>query len=332
MGAGLALGPPPYDQLVRVVILGGTRFIGRAIVVELAPDHELLVVHRGEHEPTDLPEVEHLHVARRDLSTMRRRLDDFGANAMVDVGAMNGDDASRAIEVLPGNLRRVAISSMDVYRAYESLHANRQTDAVPLDEHAPLRSRHHIDGPDIENLEVEAVYLPLDATLLRLGAVYGEHDYQGRLEFVLRRIRAGRRRIPIGPGSFLFSRVYVGDVARAVRLALHTDAARGEIFNVCEHRTWPYRRFAEEIARAAGSSTELVRVPESELPADLLLTAGMSQHLLGDAAKARRMIGWEETDPRAALATTVEWNLAHPPASSDPDFSADDRALDRAVG
>jgi nucleoside-diphosphate-sugar epimerase len=317
---------------VRVVILGGTRFIGRAIVDELATDHALLVVHRGEHEPTDLPEVEHLHVARRELTTVRRELDRFGADAVVDVGAMNADDARQAVDAIPGDVRRVAISSMDVYRAYESLHTNRQTDAVPLDEDAPLRARRHIDGPDVENLEVESVYRPLDATVLRLGAVYGEHDYQDRLEFVLRRVRAGRRRIPIGPGTFLFSRVYVRDVARVVRLALETDAARGEPFNVCERRTWSYRRLAEEIVGAAASGAELVVVPETDLPGDMLLTATLSQHLLGDPTKARGMLGWEETDPREALARTVEWNLAHPPAAPDPDFSADDHALQRAVG
>jgi nucleoside-diphosphate-sugar epimerase len=317
---------------VRVVIVGGTRFVGRGIVDDLAVDHTVLVLHRGEHEPADLRDVEHLHVARAELWKVRHELDGFGADAVVDVGAMNADDARRAVDALPGDHRRVAISSMDVYRAYEALHANRQTDAVPLDEDAPLRLRRHIDGPDVENLEVEEVYLAVDATVLRLGAVYGEHDYQHRLEFVLRRVRAGRRRIPIGPGTFLFSRAYVGDVARAVRLALATPEARGQVFNICERRTWAYRRFAEEIVGAAGSSAELVGVPESELPADLLLTANMSQHLLGDAAKARRMLGWEETDPRTALRTTVQWNLVHPPAATDPDFSADDRALARAVG
>ena len=317
---------------MRVVILGGTRFVGRAILQELAPDHDVLVVHRGEHEPDDLPVVEHLHVARADLATVRDELDGFGADAVVDVAAMNGDDARRAVEAIPGDVRRVTISSMDVYRAYESLHANRQTDAVPLAEDAPLRSRRNIDGPDVENLEVEEVYRPLGATVLRLGAVYGAHDHQERLEFVLRRIRAGRRHIPIGPGSFLFSRVYVDDVARAVRLALASDRGRGEACNLCERRTWPYRRFAEEIVTAAGSSAELVVVPEADLPLDMFLTTTPSQHLLGDPTKARRLLGWEETDPREALGRSVAWNLSHPPASPDPDFSADDRALGRPVG
>jgi nucleoside-diphosphate-sugar epimerase len=221
---------------------------------------------------------------------------------------------------------------MDVYRAYESLHADRQTDAVPLDERSPLRTRTHVDGPGRENLEVEAAYGPHGAIVLRLGAVYGEHDYQERCEFVLRRVRAGRSRIPIGSGTFLFSRVYVRDVARAVHRALGATALEGRAFNVCEGRTWAYRRFAEEILRAAGSDAELVRVPEAMLPDDMLLTRSLSQHLLGDAGAARSALGWEETDPRVALTRTVTWHLSHPPADPDSDFSADDAALAAAVG
>ena len=45
---------------MRVVVLGGTRFIGRAVVAELvAAGHDVLVVHRGQHEPVDLPDVPH---------------------------------------------------------------------------------------------------------------------------------------------------------------------------------------------------------------------------------------------------------------------------------
>jgi hypothetical protein len=97
------------------------------------------------------------------------------------------------------------------------------------------------------------------------------------------------------------------------------EASRG-----CERRTWPYRRFAEEIILAAGSQAELVVVPERDLPADMLLTATMSQHLLGDATEARTMLGWEEADPRTALRNTVEWNIANPPARPDLAFAPDD--------
>ena len=90
--------------------------------------------------------------------------------------------------------------------------------ALPTTEDSPLRTTRHVDGPQWENLDVEAAYLAAGAAVLRLGVVYGEHDYQRRFELVLRRVRAGRPRMPVGAGSFVWSRVYVGEVARAVQI------------------------------------------------------------------------------------------------------------------
>ena len=58
---------------MRVLVLGGTRFIGLALVEELlGAGHTVAVVHRGEHESPDLPPtVEHIHTARRDLAAER---------------------------------------------------------------------------------------------------------------------------------------------------------------------------------------------------------------------------------------------------------------------
>jgi hypothetical protein len=53
----------------------------------------------------------------------------------------------------------------------------------------------------------------------------------------------------------------------------------------------------------------------------------MSQHIAASARKARSMLGWTTSDPQETLRTTVRWHLAHPPANSSLDFSADDRAL-----
>jgi len=74
--------------------------------------------------------------------------------------------------------------------------------------------------------------------------VYGEHDYQRREEFILRRVRAGRLRIPFGAGTWLPTRGYVRDVARAVRMAPATPAAAGEVFNIAERRTSTVRLWA----------------------------------------------------------------------------------------
>jgi nucleoside-diphosphate-sugar epimerase len=249
------------------------------------------------------------------------------AEAAVDVSALNGSGAASALRALPPELRLVAISSGDVYRAYGSLHAGVHTDPLPLSEQSPLRWARHIDSPNWENLEIEEHYLAAGAIVLRLGAVYGEWDYQHRFEFVLRRVRAGRRQLPIGSGTFLFSRIYVRDVAAAVTAVLERGDVAGEVFNIVESTTSPYRLFAEQIIRAAGSDLELVRVAEHLLPEDLAITGSLSQHLLLDASKARRTSQWQDSDPQEALRQSVGWHLDNPPTDASDDFGQDDVAL-----
>ena len=314
-------------------MLGGTRFIGRATVEDLAAaGHELLIAHRGELEPDDLPPAQHLHCDRAALADHRRELAAFRPDAVVDCRALTRRDAEVALEALPDVARRVVISSLDVYRAFGAVNEGRETDPIPLLEESPLRAERYPyrgrvpDRDDYDKLDVEDVYLPRGATALRLPMVYGERDYQLREEFILRRVRAGRTRIPFGSGGWLACRAYVGDVGRAVRLAVETPNATG-VFNVCEDRTYSMRMWARMILDAAGSDAQLVQVPDAALPEDLDLTGNVLQHIAASSRKARAAFGWTTSDPFETLRATVRWHIEHPPANADADFSADDRAL-----
>ena len=319
---------------MRVIVLGGTRFIGRAIVEDLAAaGHELLLVHRGVLEPSGTPDAQHLHAERTDLPTHRATLAKFHPDAAIDCRALTRADADAALSALPADIRLVVISSMDVYRAFGALNDDRETDPVPLDEESPVRPyrypyRGKVEGmDDYDKLDVEDVYLPRGATSLRLPMVYGERDYQRREEFILRRIRAGRTCIPFGSGTWLTCRGYVGDIARGARLTLESSAAFGQALNLGEDKTFSIGMWSRMILEAAGSEAELVRVREHLLPEDLKLTGAMPQHILSSALKARSLLGWTTTDPRANLRATVTWHLANPPLEPDVDFSPDDRAI-----
>jgi nucleoside-diphosphate-sugar epimerase len=319
---------------VRVVVLGGTRFIGRAIVDDLAAaGHDLLVVHRGVLEPDGMPDAQHLHVERADLTKHRAELEAFNPDAAIDCRALTRADAETAIAALPADIRLVAISSVDVYRAFGALNEDRETDPVPIDEDSPVRPNRYpyrgkMEGmDDYDKLDVEGVYLAHGGTSLRLPMVYGEHDYQRREEFILGRVRAGRKRIPFGAGTWLACRGYVRDLARGARLALESSVSAGEVLNLCEDRTFSMGMWSRMILAAAGSDAELIRVADDLLPEDLKPTGTMPQHIAASAKKARAMLGWTTSDPMETLLTTVKWHLANPPAGSDTDFTADDMAL-----
>ena len=319
---------------MRVVVLGGTRFIGRAIVEELAAEgHDVLLVHRGELEPDDMPPVAHLHGDRSELATRRNELAAFKPDAAIDCRALTRQDAQIALDALPGDLRLVVISSLDVYRAFGALNDDRETDPVPLDEDSPVRAeRYPYRGKmpgldDYDKLDVEDVYVPRGGTSLRLPMVYGEHDYQLREEYLLRRVRAGRQKIPFGSGMWLACRVYVRDMARGARLALEAPSTAGMALNLCEDRTFSMAMWSRMILEAAGSKAELVRVADDALPEDLKPTGTMTQHIAASAHRARTLLGWTTSDPGETLRKTVRWHLDHPPNDTDTDFSSDDLAL-----
>jgi nucleoside-diphosphate-sugar epimerase len=319
---------------LRIIALGGTRFIGRAIVEELAAaGHDVLVVHRGNLEPDDMPPVPHLHCDRSELPARRSELATFEPDAAIDCRALTRADAETALAALPAGIRLVVISSMDVYRAFGAAIDGQETDPVPLDEDSPVRSERYPyrdkspDRHDYDKLDVEDVYLPRGATSLRLPMVYGPRDYQLREEFILRRVRAGRPRIPFGAGTWLACRGYVGDIAHGARLALESASTAGMALNLCEDRTFSMAMWSRMVLQAAGSSAELVRVPDEMLPEDLKQTGTMSQHIAASARRARKLLGWTTSDPLQSLSATVRWHLDHPPLEADADFSADDRAL-----
>jgi nucleoside-diphosphate-sugar epimerase len=319
---------------VRIAVLGGTRFIGRAIVEELVQArNDVLVVHRGNLEPDDMVPVPHLHCDRSDLTAHRNELAKFRPEAAVDCRALTRADAEMALAALPAGIRLVVISSMDVYRAFGAAIEGQETDPVPLDEDSPLRSERYPyrgkapDRDDYDKLDVEDVYLPAGATSLRLPMVYGPRDYQLREEYILRRVRAGRMRIPFGAGAWLACRGYVGDIAHGARLALESTSSAGIALNLCEDRTFSMAMWSRMILEAAGSSAELVRVADELLPEDLKPTGTMPQHIAASARRARAILGWTTSDPADTLRATVRWHLAHPPLEADPDFTPDDRAL-----
>jgi len=323
---------------MRVVLLGGTRFIGIAILEQLLGfGHEVLVVHRGRHEIETTPKTRHLHAARADLPAHAREIAAFRPDAAIDACAMTIADARLALEALPPRIQLVLLSSMDVYRAFGAIWARTETDALPLDESSPLRDRPLPDPgvplpewdfswSEYDKIPVERAYLAHGAIVLRLPIVYGEHDYLAREEFVLRRLRAGRARIPVGAANLLFTRGYVGDVAVAARLAIGSPRP-GQIYNVGEPRTASMGLWMRQIARAAGSEIELVRVPDESLPPDLRLSGTFSQHMLVDSRLSREELGASCLDPDEALRRSVRWHLEHPPAGAVQDFSADDAAL-----
>ena len=305
--------------------------------------HEVVVLHRGR-TVAELPDgVGRITGDRKDLSSSAGELRRFAPEVVLDMIPMNEGEARELVDVFRGVSRRVvAVSSQDVYRAYDRVTRRDPgpPDPVPLTEDSPLRERLHPyerEGvEDYEKILVERVVMgtpDLPGTVLRLPAVYGPGDYRHRLFDYVRRMDDGRPAILLGEGmaSWRWTHGYVEDVASAIALAITDERAAGRVYNVGEEDPPSWAGWVRGIGRAAGWDGEVVAVPDDRLPGHLDWGLDTRQHWVADTSRIRRELGYTETLPRdEALRRTVEWERAHPPEEVDPasfDYAAEDAAL-----
>jgi nucleoside-diphosphate-sugar epimerase len=186
---------------MRVLILGGTAFIGPWAVRALcAKGHHVTVFHRGNRE-AELPrEVAHLHGDRARLEEHREQFAALAPEVVLDMRCLSEADARRVIETFRGIARRcVMISSIDVYRAYGVLLGKEPgpAESMPQTEDAPFRTKlypYRSDPPRADDdplkwqdtydkIPAEQAFLSdpeLAGTVVRLPMVYGPGDYQHR--------------------------------------------------------------------------------------------------------------------------------------------------------
>ncbi|MFY9558086.1 MAG: NAD-dependent epimerase/dehydratase family protein [Blastocatellia bacterium] len=333
---------------MRVLIIGGTRFIGPRVATQLvASCHEVTVFHRGQTN-ADLPaEVHHLYGHRRELLSFTSQFKSLAPEVVLDMICYNAREAADLTKTFKGIARRIVVaSSMDVYRAYGCLLGLEAgpADSTPLDEDSPLRIsrfpyRADAKGPDeiaydYDKIPVEEVVMGennLPATVLRLPAVYGPGDH--RAYYHLKRMEDGRRTILLeeNHSRWRWTRGYFDNVAEAITLAVVDERASGLIFNVGEPDALTEAEWVHSIGRAFGWKGNVVILSKEAMPKHLTEPYNYEYHLDCDTGRIRRDLGYTERVSRgAAMNQTIEWERLHPLDEIDTsrfDYAAEDVAL-----
>lgn len=319
---------------MRVLFLGGTRFIGLAAVRLLAArGHQIAVFHRGETKAALPASVVRLMGDRARLGDSKAILRGFAPDVIVDMFAMTEAHTRALVDTLGSAAHRfVVASSSDVYRARDRVWRveSGAPDPTPLAEDAPLRTTrfpYRAEATsadewlyDYDKIPVEEIARrDLDATVLRLPAVYGPGDYRKRVWEYLKPIVDGDDgiRIDAEHAAWRWTRGFVTNVAEAIALAVVDDRAAGRIYNVGEIDALTELEWAQAIARAASYRGAVVAVPRAELTEakrNEVAKLDFSQPWIIDTRRLRGELGYGETVEREeAIRTTVAWEMAHPP-------------------
>jgi nucleoside-diphosphate-sugar epimerase len=336
---------------MRVLIIGGTNFIGPHVVRTLASDgHEVTIFHRGEHEAELPSSVRHIHSAAAAFPVLSfpGELIAWKPEVVLHMVAMGEQDAEAVVRTFTGMAQKlVVLSSGDVYGAYGVLNGSECGTAQSelLREDSLLRKnfypyRKMAKGPDdwlygYDKILMERAVMSnpeLPATILRLPAVYGPGDTNYRLFSHLKRMDDHRPAIVLDEtqAHWRWSHGYVENIAAAIVLAVTNDRASGRIYNVGEKSVPTTVERMRSLAKVVGWTGKIVTLPRASLPAHLRDAHDYSQDLAYDTSRIRRELGYSEVvSVDEGLRRTVAWLRAHPPAL-DPlqyDYAAEDAAL-----
>ena len=198
-----------------VLVLGGTRFIGRRLVRLLhGQGHTVTVLNRGTGK-TPLPDGVARITADRDVpSQVAAALKGRSFDAAFDTSAYVPATLRPAVEALDGNGGRYVFCSTTAVYALSDVYPIR--DDFPLDR-APDASGYTKGKVACEDLLREAhARSGFPATMLRPPAVYGPQNALPEREFsFFARVLQGRTVIIPGDGSNLLQPAHVDDLAAA---------------------------------------------------------------------------------------------------------------------
>lgn len=324
---------------VRVLVIGGTTFIGRLLVTELVKaGHQLSILHRSKQHCFG-KRIANLAADRNDAPAVKQAIAGQRFDVVYDLAydwdhGTNAEQVESVARLFDGHVSRyIFMSSISAYGDGLNHH---EGDALAPDDHPS----HYVRNKAMSERSLFRLYQKsgFPIVTLRPPFVYGPDNPFYREAFFWDRFRLGRKIILPSDGHRLMQFIFVKDLVDMAIKVLEPRNVIGHAFNAANPRPLTQHDIVLELAKAAGvKSPQLVSIPR-----DAIVKAG------GEAAgkklyfgynfdlpaitevitKAQRMLAFKPIDFAAGLKLTHR-AYQRTQAASRPDFHFEDELLQK---
>jgi 2'-hydroxyisoflavone reductase len=324
---------------MRVLVIGGTLFIGKLLVKRLlAADHEVTILHRRAEHPFGR-RVRNAVADRNDAESIRNALAGFRFDAVYDIAydwerGTTAEQVEATAKSIPGDLTRYIF--MSSVAAYGDGLNHSEDDPLASDIHPEAYVRNKAGSERALFRMYHETRFPL--VTMRPPYVYGPENPFYREAFFWDRLRLDRPIIVPGDGNRLMQFVYVNDLVEACFNALEKHTAPGRAFNVADEKPLTQIEVVTEFARALVKQPVIVRVPR-EIIVRNGGHASRAPLYFGEAyerppiteivGRVKRVLHVSLTPFATGLKETWRWYSKHAPERK-PDFSFEDKLIKQA--
>ena len=358
--------------MARALVIGGTGFVGRHAVANLdGHGYDVTSLGRGGHpfDFDDWPDVEQRRGDRTDPQVIEDVARGLEPDVVVDCAAFHPSDVRRATEAFADADAYVLVSSGGAYADQDIPKREDETrlhDCTPEQAADDTMATYGPRKAECDRIAREAAERGVAATSVRSTVVYGPQTIseagdggagwadkipaawthgdapglQSHHDYWIHRVARHDRVVVPGDGTAIWHRVFVGDLAEALRVVAERGVP-GEAYNAADRTVCTLADVVALIAGALDTDVEVVKASERDLanagldPGDFPLyhhpMTGYP-HVLDTCKLAS--LGWESTPPERAIERTVEESIAGDRDGSGwgPERDVEERLLDAVDG
>jgi nucleoside-diphosphate-sugar epimerase len=256
---------------MKILVIGGSYFLGRVFVMVASQDHEITVLNRGTYSMESLG-VKQIKADRSDTNTWEKITEDY--DAIVDFCAYNKGDISTVLSNLKGRISHyIFISTVDVY---EHGSFNLKDEAYKYEtRQIQGETGDYIKGKIAleDELKSECQSKNIAYTILRPSIIYGPYNYAPRESVYIQLIVQNNILPHITDTEGKFQLVYVKDVAEAILKCLTIDKSHNQTYNISSDEILDYNDFYNALKKASDNDN----IEVTELP--MTIEAAESQNL-----------------------------------------------------
>jgi 2'-hydroxyisoflavone reductase len=336
-------GRPPATESKRILVIGGTLYIGRLLVEKLsAAGHEVHILHRKNRHPFG-KHVHNLVADRNDAEAVRKAVGATRFDVVYDLAydwehGTSGRQVEATALIFDGKVGRyVFMSSVAAYGDGLNHH---EGDALAPDDHPNPYSRNKAMSERALFRLHQRTGFPI--VTLRPPFVYGPGNPFYREAFFWDRFRAGRPVILPSEGHRLMQFIYVHDLVDLAIKVIESRNTIGHAFNTSNARAITQHELLLDLARVVDARTpELIAVPREFVHRAGGRAMGSEKLYFGDyfdvpaitqiITKSQRMLAFKPTDFEQGLKATYKAYLAKR-TFPKPDFTFEDEIFTRYRG
>jgi len=246
---------------VKVLVMGGTRFNGLALVQELArAGHDVTILNRGQSK-AELPRrVRRLYCDRTDAQKMRDTLGGEEFDCVQDISAYRPEDVQLMADIFRGRTEHYIFASSTVIYAATSL--------LPITEHHTVERGEDQNDYGMNKLLCEDILMrefrerDFPASIAAFSMVFGPHNIiPEREQRMFVRIARGRPVLIPGDGTTIQQVGHVHDEARALRMMMLKPSTYGRRYNLTGGDCFSDEGYVDTFAEVVGVAPEKVFVP-----------------------------------------------------------------------